>query len=145
MKTLLDTNILVHSHNRASPHQKKAAGIIKRAMRGELEAYITPQILYEFFAAVTNPKRIEKPLPPKDAFEICLDLLDCREIGKVEPSRGAPKEVLKLAGEFGLSGPEIFDCLIAVTARENGIKAIYTENVDHFKRYKFLRAVNPLS
>ena len=144
MKTLFDTNILVHSHNRASPHQKKAAGIIKRAMRGELEAYVTPQILYEFFAAVTNPKRVEKPLSPKETLDICLDLLDCREIGKVEPSRGTPKEVLKLAGEFGLSGPEIFDCLIAVTARENGVKAIYTENVDHFKRYKFLKAVNPL-
>lgn len=144
MKTLLDTNILVHSHNRASPYQKKAAGIIKKAIRGELEAYITPQILYEFFAVITNPKRVGKPLPAGGASDICLDLLGCREIGKAEPSKRAPEEVLRLVKEFGFSGAEIFDCLIAVTAKENEIKVIYTENVDHFKCYKFLRAVNPL-
>jgi predicted nucleic acid-binding protein len=144
MKTLLDTTILVHSHNRASRYQKKAASIIEKAISGELEAYITPQILYEFFAIITNPRRVETPLPVDVASDICLDLLACREIGKVEPGREAPREVLRFAKELGLAGAEIFDCLIAVTAKENGIKRIYTENVDHFKRYKFLKAVNPL-
>ena len=112
-------------------------------MRGELETYITSQILYEFFATVPNPKRVEKPFRPK-SLRYLFGPFGLPRDGKVEPSRGTPKEVLKLAGEFGLSGPEVFDRLIAVTARENGIEAIYTENVDHFKRYKFLRVVNPL-
>jgi predicted nucleic acid-binding protein len=54
MKILLDTNILVHAHNRASQFHRKAADIIKKALQGEIEAYITPQILYEFFAVVTT-------------------------------------------------------------------------------------------
>jgi predicted nucleic acid-binding protein len=58
MKILLDTNILVHAYNKSSPHQSKAGGIIRRAMRGEIEACLTAQVLFEFFAVVTNAKRV---------------------------------------------------------------------------------------
>jgi predicted nucleic acid-binding protein len=44
-----------------------------------------------------------------------------------------------------LSGGGIFDCILAVTAKENGIKEIYTENLEDFKFYNFLKASNPLA
>jgi len=144
MKILLDTNILVHSHNKASPYQKRASDVIKKVMQGELEAYISPQILYEFFAVVTNPKRVEHPLSSNEAANICLDLWECREIEKVNPTPMAPKEVFELTKELKLSKGGIFDCLLAVTAKENGVELIYTENVEDFKGYSFLKASNPL-
>jgi len=145
MKILLDTNILVHSHNRASPYQKRAGEIIRRALRGEIEAYISPQILFEFFAVVTNPKRVEYPISPDEAVDICVDLWECREIEKVNPTLMAPNEVFKLAKELQLSNGEIFDCILAITAKENGVEVIYTENIDHFNAYGFLKALNPLT
>lgn len=105
---------------------------------------MAPQILYEFFAVVTNPKRVERPLQPDEALDICLDFWECREIEKVKPTSKAPMEVFRLAAKLRLSGGKIFDCLLAVTAKENGVDTIYTENVDHFKAYGFLKAVNPL-
>jgi len=144
MKILLDTNILVHSHNKASPYQKRASEVIIKAMQGEIEAYIAPQILYEFFAVVTNPKRVEHPLSSNEAANICLDLCECREIERVNPTPMAPKEVFELIKELKLSMGGIFDCLLAVTAKENGVETIYTENVDDFKAYGFLKALNPL-
>lgn len=51
----------MHSYNRASPYQKKAGDVIRKAVRGEIEACIAPQILYEFFAVVTDRKRVEYP------------------------------------------------------------------------------------
>jgi len=144
MKILLDTNILVHSHNKASLYQKRASDVVRKAMRGEIEAYIAPQILYEFFAVVTNPKRVEYPLSSVEAGSICLDLWECREIEKLNPTMMAPKTVFKLAQELKLSKGEIFDCVLAITARENDVEVIYTENVDDFKAYSFLKASNPL-
>jgi len=144
MKILLDTNILVHSHNKASPHQKRAGDVIRKAMRGEIDAHIAPQTLYEFFSVVTNPKRVEHPLSSHEATDICLDLWECREIGKVNPTPITIKEVLKLTKELKLSESRIFDCVLAVTAKENGVEMIYTENVDDFKAYTFLKASNPL-
>ena len=144
MKILLDTNILVHSYNKASRHQKKAAEVIKKAMRGEIEAYIAPQILYEFFAVVTSPKRVEHPLLYDEAADLCLDLWECREIEKISPTLTTPKKVFELVKKFRLSKGKIFDCVLAVTAEENGVEMIYTENIDDFRAYNFFKVLNPL-
>jgi predicted nucleic acid-binding protein len=144
MKILLDTNILVHAYNRSSLHQKKASNIIKKAVQGEIEAYLAPQVLYEFFAILTSPRRVEHPMPVDEAADLCIDLWECREIEKVNPTPLAPREVFKLAKELKLSKGKVFDCVLAVTARENKLEAVYTENVDDFKDYGFIKALNPL-
>ncbi|MFQ6074812.1 MAG: hypothetical protein ACE5Z5_01575 [Candidatus Bathyarchaeia archaeon] len=56
----------------------------------------------------------------------------------------APKEVFKLTEELRLSKGGILDCVLAVTAKENGVGMIYTENVDDFRAYGFIKASNPL-
>ncbi|MEM2897492.1 MAG: PIN domain-containing protein [Candidatus Bathyarchaeia archaeon] len=135
----------MHSYNKTSPYQKRASSVIRRALDGKIEACITPQTLYEFFAVVTNAKRVEHPLPASEAAEICLDLWKCREIEKVDPTPMAPKEVFNLVKKLKFSRGKVFDCLLAVTARENNIRMIYTENVEDFKDYGFIRASNPLT
>lgn len=144
MKVLLDTNILVHSYNRSSPHQEKASRVIRKALKNKLTAYLTPQILYEFSAVITNPKRVENPLSPHQASEICLDLWQSRSIKRINASPNVPKEVLQLVGELKISRAKIFDCRIAVIAKENNVNKIYTENTEDFKQYKFIKAENPL-
>jgi predicted nucleic acid-binding protein len=144
MKILLDTNILVHAYNKSSPHQKEAANIIKKAMQGKNQACLTPQVLYELFAVITNPKRVEKPLLTREATDLCVDLWECNEIEKVNPSGVTPIEVFKLSKNHKLRGAKIFDCVLAVVARENEIETIYTENIADFKAYTFVKAINPL-
>lgn len=56
----------------------------------------------------------------------------------------APREVFKLAKELKLSKGRVFDCLLAVTAKENDVEVIYTENIDDFEAYSFLKVSNPL-
>jgi predicted nucleic acid-binding protein len=143
MKTLLDTNILVHAYNKTSTNQKEAAGIVKNALQGKLNACLTPQVLYELFAVVTNSKRVEKPLSTKEAADLCIDLWECNGIEKITSTGVAPIEVFELAKSLKLHGAEVFDCGLAVTAKENGVDTIYTENVADFKRYSFVRPLNP--
>lgn len=145
MKILLDTNILVHAYNKSSPHQQTASNIIKKAMNREIEACLTPQVLYEFFAVVTSSKRVEHPISSREAADLCIDLWECIEIEKLNPSGVAPIDVFRNSKELKLSKAEIFDCILAVTCKENGVKTIYTENIVDFKRYKFIEAVNPLA
>ena len=93
MKILLDTNILVHAYNQTSPRQKVASSIIEKAMAGEIQACIAPQVLFEFFAVITNAKRVESPLPPDKVAELCLDLWECDEIGKIAASELVPRSL----------------------------------------------------
>jgi predicted nucleic acid-binding protein len=48
-----------------------------------------------------------------------------------------------LAGRAKAVGAKIFDCLLAATARENGVDVICTENTEDFEGFKFIKAVNP--
>ena len=113
-------------------------------MQKQTQACLTPQVLYEFFAVVTNAKRVEKPMGTREAADLCIDLWECNEIEKVNPSKIAPIEVFKLAKNLKLCKAKIFDCILAVTAKENDVETIYTENVDDFKGYTFVKALNPL-
>ena len=86
----------------------------------------------------TNPPTLGHN-PVKEAADLCIDLLDCNKIVKINPTSVAPIEVFKLAKSLNLSRAEVFDCNLAVTAKENGIDAIYTENVNDFKCYPFVK------
>ncbi len=145
MKILLDTNILVHAYNKSSPHQKQASKIIRQAIKGEIEAYLTAQVLYEFFAVVTDPKRVEAPMKLDEAADLCLELCGCREIRKINPSMLTSYEVFKLVKELKLTRGRIFDCILAVTAKENKIGVVWTENIVDFEKYSFLEILNPFS
>ena len=143
MKILLDTNILVHAYNETSPYRKIASNILEKAMAGEIEACIDQQVLFEFFAVITNPKRVESPLPPDIAADLCLDLWECDEIVKIAVSELVPREVFSLVKSKRLSGSSVFDCILAVSAKVNKIDVIYTENVRDFNKYGFIKVQNP--
>ena len=140
----MDTNILVHAFNRSSPYQVKAADTLRRGLTNEFEAFIAPQIIFEFYAVITDPRRVEKPLAPEEAAGTSMDLLESKELQKIGTSPLAAREILELAKKHSLKGGDIFDCVLAVNARDNEIDMIYTQNVRDFNPYSFLRAVNPL-
>ena len=79
-----------------------------------------------------------------EAADLCSELWECSEIEKISSTESTPSEVFKIAKEKNLSGAGIFDCVLAVTAKENGVDAVYTENVRDFKNYGFIKVVNPL-
>lgn len=61
----------------------------------------------------------------------------------MNPSKVAPIEVFKLTKTLKIGKAKIFDCILAVTAKENDVGTIYTENVDDFKGFTFVKTLNP--
>ena len=112
-------------------------------MAGQIQVYIAPQVLFEFFAVISNAKRVELPLPQDKAAELCLDLWECDEIEKIASSELVPIEVFNLVKSKRLSSSSIFDCILAVSAKVNKIDVIYTENVRDFNKYEFIKVQNP--
>lgn len=39
---------------------------------------------------------------------------------------------------------EIFDCCFALTMKENKVETIYAKDVDRFRKYEFIKPINPL-
>jgi predicted nucleic acid-binding protein len=144
MKILLDSNILVYAYDKLSTNHEQAKRIMDKAFDAEIDACISPQVLYEFFAVVTNPKKATSPMTSDDAAELCLDLWECSEIEKVNPTASVTSKVFGFAKEKKISSLKIFDYILALTAIENKIDAIYTENVRDFKDIDLIKVINPL-
>ncbi|MGI0078658.1 MAG: PIN domain-containing protein [Nitrososphaerales archaeon] len=143
-KILLDTNLLVFAHNRGSPHYAKASRILVASLQDALRLYISTQSVLEFFSVMTNPRKIKPTPSSQDVTRICSDLLLTRKIRKIFPQT-ATGEAIEIAEKKSLRGPQIFDCLLAVTAKQNQIDRIWTENLSDFKYFEELVAVeNPL-
>ena len=65
--SLLDTNILVYAADETSPFHPAAKAIRKKGLRGEISLCICPQVLTEFFAIVTDSKRVSNPRTQEEA------------------------------------------------------------------------------
>lgn len=97
MRMFLDTNILVHAYNKSSPMREKASALLMSALRNEVRVVVSPQVLFEFYSVITNPRHVEKPLRPDEAAGICLDLLASFHIEKVCSTTSTAREAFSLA------------------------------------------------
>ncbi len=66
---LIDTNILVYAADTTSPFHAASKTLRDRGMKGEISLCVTPQVLLEYFAVVTSPKRVTNPIEPEQAIE----------------------------------------------------------------------------
>ncbi len=139
----LDTNILVYAINIDSASHLSAASLIKEIGAGTLKTCMSPQILCEFFATVTNPRKFRRPLTPTEASDAINSYMES-DIYLLYLKDSTIKLTLDMAIRHQINGTEIFDTQIVATMLENGVRTIYTANVSDFKKYSGITAVNPL-
>jgi len=139
----LDANILVYAANEDSPYHANALDIIERVNSGELRACVSPQVLVEVYATVTNPKKMSQPLSPDEAAEAINGYLES-DIPKLYPKENTLRLTLELAERYQVSGLDIFDAQIVATMLENRVKTICTVNEADFRRFEGLEIANPL-
>jgi predicted nucleic acid-binding protein len=142
---IIDTNVFVYALYPASPHYHAAFHLREQAQDPTAAFYVTAQILAEFYATVTNPRRVDPPLSVEQAL---------REVNNIQALDGLtilpiPVEVvtrwIELARQHQIRRSDIFDTQIVATMLENAIRRIYTFNVDDFVRYTGIEVVMPLA
>ena len=95
----------------------------------------------EFYAVVTNARRVSKPLSSADALRAIADLLTFLQI--------LPTPVRAVAGWMDLlrrrplTGGDVFDLQIVTTMQANGAQRIYTFNTADFAVFPELTVVSP--
>ena len=133
---LFDTNILVYAHNLDSPYHLKAISLVQAAVEGMFEAVLAQQNLLEFYSIITDPKRVGKPLAPKEASSLVKDYLNS-PFKIIFPDQ----ETIKLA--FSLDkdskGGEIFDTFLVAIMLSNNVKSIVTLNTKDFISFSSIK------
>jgi predicted nucleic acid-binding protein len=131
----LDTNILCYAFDPGSENKKvKSLELIERGLSGE--GTISWQVLQEF--CHLSLKKFVKPMtrPFLSVYQTTVLFPLCR----VWPDEELYRDALQVQGDTGYSW---YDCLIVSSALRAGCRTLYTEDLQHGRKYRGLFIVNP--
>lgn len=141
---LIDTNVLVYAADTTAAFHEPSKQLRDRGMRGELSLAVSPQVLMEFFAVVTNPRRVEHPRSPEEARAEIDKYVHAAAIRKIHPGNDILGRALTLMEQHPqVTRQDIFDLFLVATMFANGVTCIYTYNQEHFTRFEGIEVLTP--
>lgn len=140
---LLDTNVLVYATHGKSPFHSVCKALRDHGLEGKISLCVSPQILFEFFAIITSPKRVSQPLNPKQALEEIEKYLKAKNIIKIYPKEDTCQKVIDLSRKHKIKGQMIFDVQIVATMLTNNVGRIYTYDRKDFGKFKEIEILQP--
>jgi predicted nucleic acid-binding protein len=143
-RALIDTNVLVYAADTIAEFHEPSKQLRERGRGGEVSLVVTPQVLMEFFAVVTNPRRVTNPRSPEEAREEIEKYVGAVEMVKIYPHNDIIDRMLTLLRQYPqVTRQEIFDLYLVATMLSNGVTRIYTYNLQHFSRFHGIEALTP--
>ncbi len=139
---LIDSNILVYAYNEDVEFHEKALEILENALNKRIDTVISDKNLYEFFAIITDKKRVENPVTIERAIEIINFLVDSN-IKIIYSSPFVLSETLTLIGKYKIKKQEVFDLNLVALMIKNKIDTIISANDQHFKNIEEINVFNP--
>lgn len=140
---LIDTNILIYAADTTSSFHATASTILERGAGGVIPICISPQVLFEFFSVITNPKRVETAWTAEKAVRAMDKYYRAKGVGKIYPAPDAPRDVLDLLRTHEVKGRGIFDLHLVVTMLSNGVNRICTYNEKDFSKFSEVEVLSP--
>ena len=141
--TLLDTNVLVYAHYQDSEHYSVSSLLLNRAQDGQVALCITPQILTEFYAVVTNSRRVDKPYKPDEALDAIERVLAMPGMTLLLPPVDTIGRWMDLLRQHPVVGSTVFDVQLVATMLGNGVRRIYTFDSSHFAQFGEIEVLTP--
>ena len=112
-------------------------------MTGEISACISPQVLSEFFAVVTNRRRVSSTLTQQEATDQIRKYYESEGLAIIYPGTRIVERMLSLLERYAVTGPYIHDLRLVATMLENGVTRIYTFNVRDFAPFSEIDVLTP--
>ena len=129
----LDTNVLVYAADESFPLHTAAREVRDHAAAEHQKVCLCYSVLLEFFAVVTDSRRVGNPLPPAEAWREVGMYLNVFEV--LYPDEGTFTQLGRLADQYQITRQTIFDALIVAMMIQYGVKGIYTDNRKDFARF----------
>jgi predicted nucleic acid-binding protein len=132
----LDTNIFVYARDsRDLRKQRIAQELIAELIRGQ-KGLISTQVLQEFCNVML--KKAEEPMTPQDLDELLTDVLF--PMLRQGPSPDFYRRALRFFEQESIS---FYDALIVQAALDLGCKTLYSEDLQHGRKFGKLTVKNP--
>ena len=136
VKSFLDTNIIVYAFGQSFPEKAKIAQRLITDGAAAKQAIISYQVVQEFLNVALRGFRLAIARSDLESF-VLKALFPMMAISS---SRALVIEALRLHGENQLSW---YDSLIIAAALQGGCKVLYSEDMQHGRRFGDLVIQNP--
>lgn len=140
---LLDTNILVYTADETSPFHQATMILREKGLNGEVLLCICPQVLNEFFAIITDHRRVANPISQREALIEIEKYYISKSILKIYPGPDIIERTLDLLRQYEVTKQEIFDLQLVATMLANNVTRLFTYNKDDFSKFKEIEVINP--
>jgi predicted nucleic acid-binding protein len=132
----LDTNIFVYSFDTAAPKKAtRSAELIRQAIETQA-GMVSYQVVQEFFNLAL--RRFAQPMSSADAAQYLATTF--RPLFAIHSSQGLFAQALYLSSSHKLGW---YDSLIVAAAIEGECGTLYSEDLQHQRRFGHLRIINP--
>ena len=138
---VVDTNVLVYALDADAPQHAVSRALLETGQAGRAALYMTSQIVCEFYAVVTNPRRVQNPSSPAAALAAISSLLGFLHV--LPAPAHIVEELIRLLRRRPVIGGDIFDLQILATMTVNGIERIYTFNAHDFASFPAFAVLAP--
>ncbi len=133
VRSFLDSNILVYTDDMASPAKRRKALDLVKMARGEGWGVVSTQVLQEYFAAATR----------KLGVSVDIARAKIEVFGRLDVATIDMPTILGAIDVHRLHAVSFWDGLIIQAARSAGCRILYTEDLQHGRRFDGLEVVNP--
>jgi predicted nucleic acid-binding protein len=140
---LVDTNVVVYAVYPESEHHAASRALLDKAQSGMVPLCVTLQTLAEFYAVVTDARRVTVPRQPEEAIGTMESILNVPSITLLPVPGDALSRLIALARKYRVTRGAIFDLQMVATMLGNGVKTIYTFNHEHFDRFDEIEVLTP--
>lgn len=138
---LLDTNVLVYAHNQDALFHLPALRLISSILKGDIKGVLAQQNLWEFYAVITDKRRVMKHLSVNEASDLVESYLKS-SFDIVLPTKETTKIALALGKQGKVKGGQIFDAFLVATMLSNNLKTIITLNSKDFTPFSQIQVIN---
>jgi len=138
VKSFLDTNIIVYAFDRSFPEKAKIAQRLVTTGAADKQAIISYQVVQEFINIALRGFRLAIAKSDLESF-VLTALFPMMAISS---SPALAIEALRLHGD-GENQLSWYDALIVAAALHGGCKVLYSEDLQHGRRFGDLVVENP--
>jgi predicted nucleic acid-binding protein len=144
-RALVDTNVLVYAAYPSAAQHAASRALVESAKDPAAGLCVFPQILAEFFAVVTNPKRVTPPKTAEEALQAIELFLALPGLTLLPLPADVVTRWIALVRANPVRGGEVFDVQAAAAMLGHGIATVFTYNVADFKGVPGITAKEPPS
>jgi uncharacterized protein len=140
---LVDANILLFAVNSAAPEHERAAAWLEGALNGNRRVGLPWESLTAFVRLVTNPRVVQRPLAPADAWAFVEEWLAGPVAWVPVPTERHAAVLGDLVRRYRPSAKLVPDAHLAALAIEHGAEIISADT--DFARFTEIRWRDPLA